>query len=258
MSSLSVVVHQDADAFGAAVAREIADLVLSAQKPVVLGLATGSTPIPVYKHLVALLQGQGDLSHVHTFNLDEYEGLAPDNEQSYRYFMHEHLFRHLSIPPSQIHFPGGAGDYDAQIAAAGGIDIQVLLVIVVCCFHFCSSQLLGIGVNGHIGFNEPGSEAGSRTRRVELSEETRRANARFFGGDVGATPSHAITMGVATIAAARRVVLGATGAGKAEIMARLLGAGAGPYTPELPASVLLRHAGCVFHLDAAAAAQLKK
>jgi glucosamine-6-phosphate deaminase len=164
MEALSVVVHKSVDDFAISVAKEIASVILNKKGPVVLGLATGSTPIPVYKHLVELLRNVKDLSHVHSFNLDEYEGLSAENDQSYRYFMQEHLFDHVKIPASQIHFPSGSGaDYDAAIARAGGIDIQ----------------LLGIGVNGHIGFNEPGSARDSRTRRVELSEETRASNARW-------------------------------------------------------------------------------
>ncbi len=240
MNSLSIVVHKSSDDFAASVAKEIADVIFSGKKPVVLGLATGSTPIPVYKHLVGLLKGK-DLSHVHSFNLDEYEGLSNDNDQSYHFFMRHHLFDHISVPAHQIHFPSGDGsDYDAQIQKAGGLDIQ----------------LLGIGVNGHIGFNEPGSAVDSRTRRVELSDETRHSNARFFGGDKNATPSHATTMGVATIANARRVLLCATGSSKADIMKALLSHGPGPYSTDLPASVLLRHPNCQFHLDALAAAKL--
>jgi glucosamine-6-phosphate deaminase len=164
-AELCVIVHDDGEAFAAAVAKEIAAVMLEG-RPVAVGLATGSTPILTYKHLVQLLKGK-DLSHVHTFNLDEYEGLAPDHDQSYHYFMRHHLFDHISVPSSQIHFPSAGVDYDALIAKHGGLDLQ----------------LLGIGLNGHIGFNEPGSSLHSVTRRVELSDETRQSNARFFGGD---------------------------------------------------------------------------
>ncbi len=242
MKGLSVHVYEDSEALAAAVAAEVARVMLGDGKTRVnVGLATGSTPIPVYRHLVQLLRGK-DLSHVSSFNLDEYEGLEASHPESYRHYMQEHLFAHVAVPPGNIFFPEAGRDYDALIAERGGLDLQ----------------LLGIGTNGHIGFNEPGSARDSRTRRVELSAATRAANARFFGGSAEATPSHAVTMGVATIAGARRTLLLATGAGKAEIMAALLQRAGREYDPALPATALLQHAGAEFHLDRAAAARLDK
>jgi glucosamine-6-phosphate deaminase len=176
-----------------------------------------------------------------TFNLDEYEGLGPDHPQSYRFFMEDHLFRHLDIPAANIHIPDGlaqdpaknCADYEAAIRDAGGIDLQIL----------------GIGRTGHIGFNEPPSAADSRTRWVHLDEVTRRDNSVFFG-DLAQVPHGALTMGVATIHEARRVALLAFGEAKAEIVARAIKE---TPSPRCPATWLQRHPACTFHLDAAAA-----
>jgi glucosamine-6-phosphate deaminase len=239
--ALRVHVYEDSEALAAAVASDLARVMIGDGKTRVnVGLATGSTPIPLYRHLVELLRGK-DLSHVSSFNLDEYEGLEASHPESYRHYMREHLFAHIGVPAGNVFFPEAGRDYDALIAERGGLDVQVL----------------GIGTNGHIGFNEPGSARDSRTRRVELSQATRAANARFFGGDAAATPSHAVTMGVATIAGARRTLLLATGAGKAAVMAQLLNRESRVYDASLPATALLAHAGAEFHLDRPAAAQLK-
>jgi glucosamine-6-phosphate deaminase len=239
--------HPDKQSAAQAIAREIADLIeirSKSGKPTVLGLATGSTPLPLYAELIRLHREGLSFRSVITFNLDEYEGLGPDHAQSYRYFMEANLFGHLDIPKSAIHIPDGraadpAGEcaaYEAAIRAAGGIDLQVL----------------GIGRTGHIGFNEPPSAVDSRTRWVHLDEVTRKDNSVFFG-DLAQVPHGALTMGVATILEARRVALLAFGEAKAAIVAR-----AAKETPSAgcPATWLQQHQDCTFHLDAAAAKRL--
>src|SRR3954469_13850105 len=174
----------------------------------VRGLATGRTPVRLYPGFgTPHAHGQADFSRATTFNLDEFAGLAADHPGSYRVFMNEHLFSRVNVPPEQINFlNGAAGDADAEcqryetsIAAAGGIDLQIL----------------GIGTNGHIGFNEPGRSLDARTHRVTLTASTRRSNAGLFGGDPASVPSHALSMGMATILHARRIVMIATGKSKA-------------------------------------------
>jgi len=213
----------------------------------VLGLATGSTPIGTYKELVRLHKEEGlDFSQVVTFNLDEYLGLPPSHPQSYRYFMDQNLFKHINIPPGNIHVPYGHAEsvmefcawYEAQIVAAGGIDIQ----------------LLGIGGDGHIAFNEPGSSLGSRTRLKTLTEQTIKDNARFFS-NADEVPRFAITMGVGTILEARRIILLASGRSKAAIVAEAI---EGPITSQVTASALQMHRDVVVILDADAGAKLKR
>lgn len=243
-----VVVHPDKLAASRAVAAAIRDLIVAKAKSnqtAVLGLATGSTPLPLYAELVRLHREEGlSFRHVVTFNLDEYEGLAGDHDQSYRFFMEQNLFRFLDIPRGNTHVPAGtSGDaaktcaeYEAAIRAAGGLDLQVL----------------GIGRTGHIGFNEPPSSRDSRTRRVHLDEVTRRDNSVFFG-DIAKVPHGALTMGVGTIMDARQVELLAFGAGKAEIVRRSLRTAP---SADCPASWLQEHARCTFHLDPEANALL--
>jgi glucosamine-6-phosphate deaminase len=232
------------------VAHEIASLIRSTQKAgekCVLGLATGSTPTGVYAELVLLHSEEGlSFRNVVTFNLDEYYPMQPDALQSYVRFMHEHLFDHVDIPRQNIHIPDGTVSstdlpafceaYEAKIAAAGGLHLQ----------------LLGIGRSGHIGFNEPGSSSSSRTRVITLDKVTRLdAAADFFGEQY--VPRRAITMGVGTILAAKRIILLAFGEGKAEILAKAL---QGPVTPQVPASFLQLHSNVLCVLDEGAAAAL--
>lgn len=209
---------------------------------VVLGLATGSTPLPFYDELIRRHREEGlSFSNVVSFNLDEYEGLGRDHERSYWHEMWTNLFDHLdvqagniSVPPSKTEDPDGdAAAYEEAIKAAGGIDWQ----------------LLGIGGEGHIGFNEKGSEVNSRTRRVELARKTIVDAAPGFGGEEG-VPTHAITMGVATILEAKRVVLMARGASKKDIVERAM---TGPVGPEVPASFLQNHQNVGWFLDKEAA-----
>lgn len=213
----------------------------------VLGLATGSTPIPVYAALVQMHgRGELDFSRIVTFNLDEYVGLAPDHPCSYREFMREHLFGRVNIAPKNIHFPDGLAkeipahclEYEAAIARVGGIDLQ----------------LLGIGRDGHIGFNEPSSSLASRTRIKTLTPQTVKDNAKCFGSP-DKVPRHVITMGVGTIMDARRCLLLATGEAKADVVARMA---EGPLTADVPASILQMHPSCTLVVDEPAAAKLKR
>jgi len=208
--------------------------ILSAQivlKPgSVLGLATGSTPIGLYRKLAEwYTAGDLDLSETVSINLDEYVGLAPDNPQSYRFYMDNNFFRCVNIKPENTHLPDGlAADkaeecarYEAIIRGCNGIDMQ----------------LLGIGHNGHIGFNEPGAAFEKDTHCVSLSESTINANSRFFDRETD-VPRFAYTMGIRTIMQARRIVIIASGAGKAKILKDSF---TGPVTPQVPASVLQLH-----------------
>src|SRR5437773_788971 len=219
----------------------------SANRPTVLGLATGSTPVGLYRELIRLHKEAGlDFSRVVTFNLDEYYPMAPEDIHSYNRWMRETFFDHVNIKPQNIHVPDGTiapeqaddycADYEHRIRRAGGIDLQ----------------LLGIGRTGHIGFNEPGSTRHSRTRLVTLDPVTRRdAASGFFGEDN--VPQQALTMGVGTILEARKVVIMGFGEHKAPIVKRAL---EGEVTDAIAASFLQQHADATFILDEAAAAQL--
>ena len=196
----------------------------------VLGLATGSTPIGTYKQLAAWNQ-RGDFSfkEVHSVNLDEYKGLSGDHDQSYRYFMNTNLFDHVNIDKNRTYVPNGleedsdkaCADYNEIIRSVGGIDIQ----------------LLGIGGNGHIGFNEPGEAFEKETHCVDLTESTIKANARFFES-MDEVPKQAYTMGIKSIMAAKKILLVATGSAKADALYKSL---YGPITPNVPASILQLH-----------------
>lgn len=211
----------------------------------VLGLATGSTMEPVYAQLLKCLeQSPLDLSQLTTFNLDEYIGLSAEHPQSYNYYMYQHLFNQLALPAQNVHLPDGLAThiehacqaYSDAIQAIGGLDLQ----------------LLGIGSNGHIGFNEPQTCFNSRTHVVELSAQTRIDNGRFFA-DQNQTPSHAITMGIQDILEAKEIILVATGRNKTEIMAQLFNS---PIDECLPASALKKHPNLTIVLDREAAALL--
>jgi glucosamine-6-phosphate deaminase len=213
----------------------------------VLGLATGSTPVGAYQELVRMHKEEGlDFSKAITFNLDEYLGLNPSHDQSYRYFMDQHLFNHINVDPKNIHVPYGHCEdveefcawYEAEIKRCGGIDLQIL----------------GIGGDGHIAFNEPGSSLGSRTRLKTLTKETIEDNARFFTHEKD-VPRFAITMGVGTIMEAREIILLANGPKKAAIVAEAL---EGPITAQVSASVLQMHPQVTVILDREAGAKLKR
>jgi glucosamine-6-phosphate deaminase len=228
-----------------ALAQHVADA-LAARPSLVLGLPTGRTPVGLYHDLASLAEhGRADFSRVTTFNLDEFWGLPSAHAASYRSFMHAHLFDRVKLRPEQINFLNGTSPdpleecarYERAIAAAGGIDLQIL----------------GLGSNGHIGFNEPAAALQARTHRVTLKPETRRANSALFGGDASAVPAEALSMGMATILQARAIVLLVTGRSKAGCVASML---RGPITPELPASFLQLHHDVEVVLDQAAAASL--
>lgn len=226
-------------------ASRVAANIISAQvimKPdCVLGLATGSTPIGTYEQLIRWYEkGDLDFAEVHTINLDEYRGISPEDKNSYRYFMNSHLFDAINIDKKNTFVPDGmeqdkekaCRDYDEIIRSHGGIDLQIL----------------GLGHNGHIGFNEPGSAFGKETYCVQLSESTRTANARFFAS-LDEVPKEAYTMGIKSIMQAKKIVVIVSGESKREIVKRAF---LGPITPEVPASVLQLHNDVILVGDEAA------
>ena len=233
------------DAVATAVADELARQ-LALRPGLVLGLATGGTMVPIYRRLVQRVRdGDVAVSAATTFNLDEYVGLPSTAPESYHAYMTRHLFGPLGLSPEQTHLPDGiAWDlahacraYDEALGFAGGLDLQ----------------LLGLGVNGHIGFNEPGTPWSSTTHVVTLSEMTRRANARFFGRKWQRVPGRAITLGIANIVAARRVLVVATGARKAGILRKIF---VSPVNENCPATALYGHPALIWFLDPAAASEL--
>ena len=241
MSGVRMIVLDTPEDVGR-LAADLFEMEIAARPACVLGLATGSTPLPLYRELVARNKaGRIDFSRVRTFNLDEYEGLAPDHPQSYRRFMQENLFDHINIRPENTRVPDGlAADpeamfagYEREIGACGGIDLQ----------------LLGIGHDGHIGFNEPGDFFPPCTHDVTLTAQTREANKRFFAS-LDEVPLRAYTMGVGTVMAARKIVILITGADKADILQRAFFA---PVTPQVPASVLQFHHDVTLICDRTAA-----
>ena len=237
-----VVIVADAAAGGALVADEIVRLI-GANPDTVLGLATGSTPLPVYEALRSRLAGV-DVSRVRGFALDEYVGIDPAHPESYRSVITREVVEPLGLDPRRIRVPDGSldgiehagDDYERAITDAGGVDLQ----------------LLGIGTDGHIGFNEPGSSFASLTRVKTLTEQTRDDNARFFDS-VDDVPRHCITQGLGTILRARHLVLLAFGEGKAEAVA---GAVEGPLTASLPGSAIQLHPHATVVVDEAAASRL--
>lgn len=242
---MNISVYSTEKAAAAAVARQIAARVV--RKPeLVLGLPTGRTPIPLYREIIALFKtGSIDLSGVTTFNLDEFVGVSRDAAGSYHQFMREHLFAHVNIPADRTHVLNGMASnleaecarYERAILDAGGIDVQ----------------LLGIGTNGHIGFNEPAPVLHARTHKVMLHESSRRANRALFGSDPEAVPREALSMGMATILNAREIVLLAMGKSKARCIERVVN---GAVTTKLPASFLQLHPRVELVLDEGAAAGL--
>lgn len=217
---------------------------LNTKPDAILGGATGSTPLGLYAELAKLCrEGKISFKNARSFNLDEYVGLEGTHDQSYRYFMNHNLFEHIDIDIANTRVPDGintaiAAEYDKEIEAAGGIDLQ----------------LLGIGVDGHIGFNEPGTPLDSVTHVVELTENTREVNSRFFAS-LDEVPTHAVTMGIKTVMNARGIILMAIGKSKAEICKAFI---EGPITTDVPASILQLHPNCEIYLDYEAASLLMK
>lgn len=252
LENIPTQIYSSADAACKTVADAITQLITernAANKPAILGLATGSTPVRLYRELIRRHRKEGlSFANVITFNLDEYYGLSGDHPESYRKFMQDQLFDHVDLKPENTHVPDGTVEreavfksctaYEDAIAAAGGIDIQIL----------------GIGRTGHIGFNEPGSGPETPTRLVTLDSLTRTDAARDFLGEEN-VPRYAITMGVGTILAARKLFLLAWGEGKASIIAQTV---EGQKTDTIPATFLQQHEQCTFCIDEAAASHLTR
>jgi glucosamine-6-phosphate deaminase len=244
---VKVRILKDERAVARAVARRVIRL-LDDRPPAVLGLPTGRTPVQLYARLrAAYAAGRVDFSEATTFNLDEFLGLPPGHPASYRRFMETHLFDHVNLRPRHIHFLDGQADdaraecarYEAAIRRAGGIDLQIL----------------GIGANAHIGFNEPGRSLQADSHPARLEPGTRRSNADLFAGRVRDVPRDALSMGVGTILRSRAIVLMATGAGKATAIGAMV---EGPVTTAVPASLLQLHGDVELVLDRAAAGGLRR
>lgn len=242
---MEIVVLPTYETMSKAAAAVVAE-VMNAKPNAVLGMATGSTPLGLYQELVRMHRENGlDFAQVTTFNLDEYVGLQPTHPQSYHHFMHENFFKHVNIAPGNIHIPSGTTSnyrsfcdwYEQRIRERGGIDVQIL----------------GIGSDGHIAFNEPGSSLSSRTRLKTLARSTIEDNARFFSG-AEEVPIYAITMGVGTILEARTLVLLASGRNKAAAVAAMA---EGPVSAMNTASALQLHSDARVFIDEDAAADLR-
>lgn len=242
--NIKLVVENDYKAMSRKAAQVFAEAIRQ-QPRNAFGFATGSTPIGMYSELVSMHENEGlDFSGITTFNLDEYYPIAADSDQSYHYFMQEHLFSKVNVDQSKVNVPDGkaadaaaeAKAYEAAMVSAGGIEMQIL----------------GIGLNGHIGFNEPSESFGADTRYVPLAEVTIASNARNFASPAD-VPRHAITMGIRSIMMARTVLLMANGNAKANILRDSL---QGPITPLVPASVLQLHPSVIVMADKEAAALL--
>lgn len=239
---MEIIIQPTAEA-SAEIGAKIIRKLLKDTPNAVLGMATGSTPVSMYQKLIGM---DLDWSQVTTFNLDEYIGLPEEHQQSYHSFMWENLFKHINIKPENVHIPDGnapdvpkfCADYEAAIAAAGGIDLQVL----------------GIGSDGHIGFNEPTSSLASRTRIKTLTERTVQDNARFFES-AEEVPRHVITMGIGTIMEAKTNLLLAFGDNKADAIAGMV---EGAITANNPATILQMHPSVKVCLDEAAASKLER
>ena len=242
---MEVVIVDDRETGGRLVADAVAAVVAESRRPV-LGLATGSSPGPVYDELAArCARGELSFARCRAFLLDEYVGLPREHPESYRSVIRREVVDRLDLPADAVRgpdgnaadLPGACDEYDAAVRAAG-VDLQ----------------LLGVGTDGHVGFNEPGSSLASHTRIKTLTMQTRRDNARFFDGDVEAVPHHVLTQGIGTILAAKHLVLLAWGGGKAEAVAKLV---EGPVTAMTPASALQLHPHATVVVDEPAAAALK-
>src|SRR5699024_244238 len=227
--NMEIIVCKDNKELSYKASEFVTDIVNRKENPV-LGLATGSTPEKLYELLIEEnKQGNVSFDHATSFNLDEYVGLDANDVNSYRYFMDEHLFNHIDINKENTHIPNGLStdkdtacrDYEAQIKAAGPIAVQIL----------------GLGLNGHIGYNEPGTDFSGRTRVVDLDETTREANARFFNS-IDEVPTQAITMGIASIMEAEKILLLVQGEKKAAILKEVIN---GEVTNQVPASILQNH-----------------
>lgn len=243
---MEIVILDDPDAIGRLAADEISAL-LSAKPNAVLGLATGSSPLSIYDHLAARSStGEVSFADAQAFTLDEYVGIAADHPERYRNVITETFTSRVDLDPGNVHsldglavdIPAACAAYEQAIVAAGGVDLQIL----------------GIGTDGHIGFNEPGSSLASRTRIKTLTRQTRLDNARFFDDDLDAVPTHCLTQGLATIMSARHVMLVATGPGKAQAVHQLA---EGAVSAMWPATVLQHHPHVSVLVDEPAASRLQ-
>ncbi|MCB4208254.1 glucosamine-6-phosphate deaminase [Arthrobacter sp. UM1] len=244
---MEILVVKDEYEAGRAAAEAVIEALADSSSPV-LGVATGSSPLSTYRHLAeAAAAGRFDPAPVRAFALDEYRGISPEHPESYHAVIRREVCERVGLLPEHVRVPPGSAEdpvsacaeYEAAMAAAGGVDVQIL----------------GIGSNGHIGFNEPGSSPESRTRVQRLTPQTRQDNARFFGGRVEDVPEECVTQGIGTILEARRIVLLAQGESKAGGLAAMVN---GPVTPECPASILQRHPSVLVVADEAAASQLAR
>lgn len=245
VNGLSIRSFRSPAAAARTLARDVARE-LAVKPSLVLGLPTGRTPVPLYAELAThCADGRADFSQATTFNLDEFLGIPGDDPRSYRAFMQRHLFQHVNLSPRRINFLNGVADdaaaeclrYERRIARAGGLDLLIL----------------GLGVNGHIGFNEPARGLTASTHRTRLTAATRRSNVALFDQRLHDVPREALSMGMGTILRARRIVLLATGASKARTVKRLV---CGAISTELPASFLQLHPAAEVWVDAAAGAAL--
>jgi len=243
---MEIIIHNTAEEASKHAGEYISNIVKKIPDTI-LGLATGGTPVQMYKEMIRQHKENNiDYSQVTSFNLDEYIGLPPTHDQSYRYFMNENLFNHINIDKQNTHVPDGMAtdipkeceNYEQKIFQAGGIDLQ----------------LLGVGTDGHIGFNEPGSSFASRTRIKTLTKQTREDNARFFN-NIDEVPIHCITMGIETIIESNEIILLAFGKNKAEVIRNMI---EGPISAELPASALHLHPNVKIFIDEDAASKLKR
>jgi glucosamine-6-phosphate deaminase len=243
---MEIIIEKNASTASALGARIIGSYIRARQAST-LGLATGGTPLLLYQELIKLHKKEGlDFSHVSTFNLDEYLGLSPSHSSSYNTYMWKNFLSHINIPEYRVHIPDGLApdveefckQYEAAIQAAGGIDIQIL----------------GIGTDGHIGFNEPTSSLSSRTRIKTLTQQTIQDNQKYFSEDE-TVPHHVITMGIGTIMESRMIIMLAFGDKKAKAIAAAV---EGPITSMVPASILQMHQKTVIIIDEAASSKLKR
>ena len=243
---MKLIVTKNYDELSKVAAKEMADIIKNNPKAV-LGLATGGSPIGMYKELIRMnKEGQVDFSQITTVNLDEYVGLSGEHNQSYRYFMNENLFNHININKENTFVPNGLAediekeciDYDQKIAELGGTDVQ----------------LLGIGNNGHIAFNEPDNFLVAGTHLTGLTQNTIEANARFFDS-IGEVPKTALTMGLGGIMKSRKIIVIASGAGKAEAVKEML---SGKIKTNMPASMLQMHKDVVLIVDEDAASLINR
>ena len=242
---MRLIVTKNYEEISKVAAKEMAEYI-KRNPEIVLGLATGGTPVGMYKELIRMYnEGELDFSKVTSINLDEYVGLSGDHDQSYRYFMNTNLFNHINIDKNNTFVPNGLAEnveeecmaYDSRIQDMGGIDLQ----------------LLGLGANGHIGFNEPGEALSVGTHLTDLKESTIEANARFFDS-IDDVPRKAITMGLGGIMKAKKIMVIASGEGKAEVVKAMM---SGKITTEIPATMLQMHRDVILIVDEDAAKLLK-